>query len=424
MCTPVPFRDLSELPPEIVEMIVFRITKNDLTACVRVSLGWHRQLVDHLWHTFEHNFGNYNNVIAMYNDYINRRAKSSWARNAHRVRTLKLSSVLDDDVMVALIRVCWKSEELHVDGNKSYMPDSDLAKLITAKSISRSSRNSQNYRSNNTRHQLYGWKTLGFVDTELGNETMEAILKHSATLENLRIDQCPTFPSEEIQRLLCSAPKLKRFDMIPWFTDSRDWGSYLFLASSIFNSTENWVCLELESFKCMIGVPRPDIYERTNGRPFSSRDNDGLDFTFQYTMQKSRAIQKVVLEQLGRLTKLRELTLGLDNSRYEDYRFEPDTEGRYHDPDLPQMGLQYACLTMTLEDGLSQLKDLKSLRRLHLEKMNHSQGVKEREWMKENWPNYGKDSRDTFWTERGHTVNVSFYHGKRTCDDRSTYDWW
>ncbi|KAG0053360.1 hypothetical protein BGZ83_001254 [Gryganskiella cystojenkinii] len=258
-----------------------------------------------------------------------------------------------------------------------------------------------------------GWKTLGFKYCCF--QLDEAILEHAATLENIRIDG-PHFSSSFIQRLLCSAPRLKRFDVIP---KEHHHEPPTLLANDVISSDFGaWVCLNLESFKCPIGgVPRPDLGTTTTGEHLTG---DGRD---RYTMQRSRHIQYQVLSQLGKLTKLREITLGQDNINPGEAS-EEDPEPS----DDEDMGRQYDCLMMTLEAGLGQLKDLKQLRRICLEKMSHCQGPQEEQWMKENWPDYGKESRDGFWSERGHGV----MEGPRL--DRSKvmvashgpnrFDWW
>lgn len=76
---------------------------------------------------------------------------------------------------------------------------------------------------------------------------------------------------------------------------------------------------------------------------------------------------------------------------------------------------------MSLQDGLDELQDLRCLRRLTLEKMSLGMGAAEQTWMKENWPEYGKESRDTFWTSRGHSVSFTEALHERSHFD---HDWW
>ena len=157
-------------------------------------------------------------------------------------------------------------EELKLSNGFPSMDDTSLAQLVAM--------------------ATNGLKTLvyGSLDSVVGPLTTSAILGQSRTLENLRISigESQGFPSHAIQRLLCSAPRLKRFDTIP--SEHRpDIHPKLFLANDIVESSEDWVCLELESFKCMIGgVPGPDLKTRTSGR------SERVTSTIQVGTQKSR----------------------------------------------------------------------------------------------------------------------------------------
>jgi len=206
------------------------------------------------------------------------------------------------------------------------------------------------------------------------------------------------------------------------------------MAMDVVESVEDWVCLGLETFKCYIGgVPRPDITAKKNGRPLTGIYNNGA----RYSMSESNTIQRRVLAQLGRLTKLREVTLGKDvvdyeGGNHEAHWDEQGMEGEYYSFDRYELGSQYQCLTMSLQVGLGELMNLKCLRRLTLEKMSLGMGGEaEQSWMKENWPEYGKESRDTFWTSRGHSVGLGtdLENEKYLTDDMAletlgTYDWW
>jgi len=155
---------------------------------------------------------------------------------------------------------------------------------------------------------------LGFngVEEDAGLLTVAAILENAATLESLRLCDCKAFSSRVIQNLLCSAPRLKRFDTICEVHGELE--PYSLMASDILDSSEDWVCLELESFKCCIGgIPRPDLRTKTNGRPLSGILNN----PDRYTIQQSRDIQRRVLAKLGRLTKLREITLGQEMVNFQ-----------------------------------------------------------------------------------------------------------
>jgi len=55
---------------------------------------------------------------------------------------------------------------------------------------------------------------------------------------------------------------------------------------------------------------------------------------------------------------------------------------------------------------LDQLKGLTSLRRMSLEGRDLGPGGKELRWRKDSGPDYGKDTRDTFRTLRGHKMSL------------------
>ncbi|KAG0048751.1 hypothetical protein BGZ83_006331 [Gryganskiella cystojenkinii] len=285
-----------------------------------------------------------------------------------------------------------------------------------------------------------GWKTLGFQYESaqydmLDSQVVNAILEQSATLENLRISAPSSFSSNAIQQLLCSAPNLKRLDIWPSkLSIDYELKRYMLLAKDITEvASREWVCLGLESFKCMIGgIPRLDLKSRTNGWPLSGIEYHDPD---QYTAHKGRFIQRNVLGQLGRLTNLRQITLGLEmdvdfgrcwaDCCYDQHAGMSDEDYCVEMESDPDPGQQYACLTLTLEDGLDLLRDLKSLRGIRLEKMSHCMTDKERKWMKSNWPEYGKAYRDAFWTERGHSLGLQ--KAQRLSSEKEDllkYDWW
>ncbi|GJJ72150.1 hypothetical protein EMPS_04507 [Entomortierella parvispora] len=332
--------------------------------------------------------------------------------------TLSIEGEPADPILIAaLVERSPKLQEFTVDGYRGHWSDSQLADII-----SKSSK---------------GWKTLGFMNLmegEIGPLTVEAILPSSATLENLRLPNCDALNSRSIQKLLCSAPNLKRLDLISDYVHG-ELEPYSLMALDIVESDEGWACLGLETFKCYIGgVPRPDVTCKKNGRPLTGIYNNGS----HYSLTESSRIQRQVLAQLGRLTKLREITLGKDVVDFEGGNHvahwdEQEMEGAYYSHSGYELGSQYQCLTMSLQDGLDELKDLKCLRRLTLEKMCLSTGPAEQTWMKENWPQYGVESRDTFWTSRGHSVLVGtdLQNEKYSADDDglaqddlATFDWW
>ncbi|KAG0049807.1 hypothetical protein BGZ90_007246, partial [Linnemannia elongata] len=266
-------------------------------------------------------------------------------------------------------------------------------------------------------HESGGLKDFGFpCPPELksfvfAEKAARALLKHSGTLENVRLDGCTSFPSELVQELLCSAQRLRRFDAMSRFRfsqmdvvlDAKDIVRSL-SGAGVGGEEKGWVCLRLESFKCRIGgVPRPDILTRTNGRPLT----DPLHTVS--TSAESLQIQQQIYTQLSRLTDLRELVLGHHevNMNYVMFLDEMDTEGEYYDFDNPaqdiQGGYQYECLDMRLQSGMKRLKALKVLRRIEVEAM--AVGFfeeSEQKWVEENWKKLDWNWRDRFWSDLGY----------------------
>lgn len=58
----------------------------------------------------------------------------------------------------------------------------------------------------------------------------------------------------------------------------------------------------------------------------------------------------------------------------------------FHREYTVRMDYQYGCLEMTLESGLDQLKSLKNLRVLGVQRMAQRIGIKEVQWMTQHWP--------------------------------------
>lgn len=166
-------------------------------------------------------------------------------------------------------------------------------------------------------------------------------------------------------------------------------------------SGEPWVCAKLESLKVrIVGVPRPDITKKRNSRLLGGHLHQGI-------MKESRKIQRGVYEQLGRLTKLKQLVLGNNevecgNGGYEqDNEIEEDDElTRYREEVLKEVWRQYECLEMAVESGMEVMAGLKELRYIELGAM--SVGTIDQGWVDKNWPRLGSMYKDTFWTDHGY----------------------
>ncbi|KAF9903446.1 hypothetical protein EC991_003819 [Linnemannia zychae] len=211
----------------------------------------------------------------------------------------------------------------------------------------------------------------------LGSDLVEALSKHSNTIEILRFTGEITHRSEHLNTLLCTTPNLKEL-YFPGNT-SVSYGGRL-RASDIVQS--EWACTNLKVFACQIvSINRPGLTDECH-----FVDSDG-SVTQGGTVQESIDLQRSVYTHLARLKSLQELQLGFifdEFSTYTGYEEECSTHFQ-----------QWDCLAMTLESGLDLLKDLKELRivRLH----NMTVGIDqyaEQEWVKKNWPHAKIESVD------------------------------
>lgn len=65
---------------------------------------------------------------------------------------------------------------------------------------------------------------------------------------------------------------------------------------------DEWVCLGLQSFKCMIGgIPRPYVTTMTNGWSLYDSDDYMFNDYDNHTLQDSRRIQRKIMGRLDRL---------------------------------------------------------------------------------------------------------------------------
>ncbi|CAO3565344.1 unnamed protein product [Mortierella alpina] len=227
----------------------------------------------------------------------------------------------------------------------------------------------------------FGWKRMDLKGNYLGDAAYKALMDLVPSLESIVHDFRTGLESPDLQTILCSAPFLKELIVNRTFPDMC---TAELSCSSI--GDKPWVCHSLETLQVVIKrVPRPDLRSKTNGRPLTGRLHRG-------TMAKSNKIQQRVYRQLGTMTKLKNLILGTrineENWEREQYEDEQFDEGEYYDHENFQQGLQYVCLSFTLESGLELLCGLRELETIDLRNM--SVGLMqeaELQWVRWNWPN-------------------------------------
>jgi hypothetical protein len=262
-----------------------------------------------------------------------------------------------------------------------------------------------------------GWKTLCIPVSHhskscFGPLATAALLKHTATLENLRLEGHEGLGSKAIQVLLSSSPLLRRFAGV---ARDRFYGRSLQLDARDIGISP-WVCLSLESLKVQIcSVPRPEVISRTNGRPLPKKRLSSTETARIY----NEDVQLKVYEQLGHLTRLRELVLGMDDvDLLEEVRIaEEANEGEYYDSggeedNGVQTGYQYDCLDMSVSSGMDRMWRLKDLRSVIVKGMATQFWREEHQsWVRAHWPMMlttqgggGNDRdryKDPFWLQYG-----------------------
>lgn len=228
---------------------------------------------------------------------------------------------------------------------------------------------------------VQGWRHLYLRGSVLGPLSRQALLLRASALESLGLDFWDSLTSNEIQQFLCSASQLRKLVMEPVLPST----SGRLHARDVIRS--RWVCQSLEILKVVIDqIPRPDLWERTNGRPLEGPMHEGS------SMEESFQIQRLVYEQLGSLRQLRMLVLGISMRAQEwndvIYEAEVQSETVFLDLDRPQQGRQYECLSFTLESGLGLLGGLKRLETLQLQNMAATgfESFEEQQWAEQNWP--------------------------------------
>jgi len=183
----------------------------------------------------------------------------------------------------------------------------------------------------------------------------------ASNLESLKIMEQDRITSEDIQRILTTCVKLKQFDCLcPWLLltpnalsrgSERLPGLKTIMTEGNEYDMPDWVCLDLEELKITFADPRDPEAEE----PVAS----------QQAVQTARGIKRVY-EQIGRLKKLKELTVG----------WCPFTKFSKN-----------VNLDMSLQSGLEVMGRMESLRMVDVSFIpNINIGSAEVSWMMKNWP--------------------------------------
>ena len=153
-----------------------------------------------------------------------------------------------------------------------------------------------------------------------------------------------------IQTILSRAKNLKSFQFHVAFR------AQTISAMDILMS--EWATTTLEHINLMIDVPR--VFDED----ITDEDDQAV------AIENSRNIQRQLLRHLGKQIHFKTLRIG----------------GALMNPSSGSYVHQRNCVEFTLETGLDELKNLKKLELLDIQRMDHRAGVPEFEWMVENWP--------------------------------------
>lgn len=240
-----------------------------------------------------------------------------------------------------------------------------------------------------------GWRELRLPDMALfGTLAFSALMENVETLEVLRIESAEELEMNAFVDVLCSARNLRRLEGIADGQRGKFTTEILVHAHETYldhvrgEVDRSWVLgPSMEHLQLRIeGVPRPDVLYRLNGEDQPTQEGLGSDRAARFP------VQRWIYTQLGRMTGLKELILGLqDLSRSTLKTIGADSSmnlAAMEEAALPK-GIRmynYQSLEFSLESGLDLLAELKELRMLDVRSTAHYIGVAELEWMHTNWP--------------------------------------
>ncbi|KAG0217512.1 hypothetical protein B0O80DRAFT_503120 [Mortierella sp. GBAus27b] len=211
-----------------------------------------------------------------------------------------------------------------------------------------------------------GWKIVEIRPTAtFGSAANTSLTEHFTTLQVLRVHGSRSFPHIDIVRILASCPQLQTLAIVDGHRYARDpllrIRAQEFVDMNPSTSLLNpWACeSSLKDLSIRItGIPRPDL--------------EGNAFQEAYPGE-GRMIQGQVYDRLARLTNLNLLTLGSSTNVSDRGKAVVQKD-------------QCDCLDMSLESGLHRLAGLRQMKELYIPYMKTRIGLKEGQWMVEQWP--------------------------------------
>ncbi|KAF9193890.1 hypothetical protein BGZ51_001876 [Haplosporangium sp. Z 767] len=223
---------------------------------------------------------------------------------------------------------------------------------------------------------------LHATETQLGDESMDAILEKCGQLEELSMTGVCNVQGHKVQELLQRSPQLKTL---------RAWGTELNIPRMMADMCQQaasagkplaqymeWACRGIEVLELRFDYDRCSLSE---------------DERSVYSIARARHF---VYDQLSRLTKLKHLSISAQLVVTTDVS---DSEDEGDGEDEGVAGSQYTqqkeeedvvddhlWIDFSLRSGLAMLAPLKNLCALDVEDIHHVIGVPEVEWMCQNWP--------------------------------------
>ncbi|KAF9140743.1 hypothetical protein BG015_001524 [Linnemannia schmuckeri] len=240
------------------------------------------------------------------------------------------------------------------------------------------------------------WKEVSLPDMDDFGIKAFTVLMESVVmrLEVLKVGGWGEIHGGQFLDLLCSAQHLRRMEGLAdgelreITMESTMWAYAAFYLHT-YERDRSWALgPSMEFLQIWIDdIPRPDLVCRRNGEPISRYtalpEGEG-DEHFRYD------VQRWVYTQLGRLTGLQNLILGVKEL---DPRVLSARGLAHLDPIALEEVLRfvvptfiYRSMEFSLESGLGLLVGLKELRFLDVKSTAHRIGVTELDWMHVNWP--------------------------------------
>ncbi|KAK3812564.1 MAG: hypothetical protein J3R72DRAFT_427944 [Linnemannia gamsii] len=231
----------------------------------------------------------------------------------------------------------------------------------------------------------------------------ELLRSHVTTLEALKCDKWKRYDDDDLFHFLWLSQKLVRFEciqvelMLTYISELR---LDAFNMVSLSKNRPWGLGKSVEYFQLRIeNIPRPDFVCQIDGRPLGNEehsleeavqpveDEDGVVWADdekvlpQKNLAKRYEIQRWVLTQLGRMTGLKELNLGVPDtvsSPVTKDGIDARTLGDFEHPGHKLVWeFNYQSLEFSLESGLELLAGLKELQVLDVRWTAHRIGVEE-----------------------------------------------